>query len=481
MENLQEVGRRAVEHAKKLAADEAEIYICMEKQTSVKFVGGIFASRGGAVKGIKGSLARIGERWIKKKGLPIISSGTKAGVGIRAVVNKAVGFSSVSSIEEKRVLEAVEEAVNIAKIRPPDPNWKTLPEFEKLSGQGGIFDDRISNIDVEEMLGLCVDGCVCGADFDKRITNALSMVSASAFSFGVVNTRDVEAFDRGTVFSAIMSFKAKSGSDEVSAADFVYSRTFIKEMRPIAINGAKAAVECLGRKALPEKYVGPVVFENMSWSELFLTIFTYGISTLNVQENRSIYKGKTGQQVSSESVSVVDDGTLPEGIGTAKIDDEGVPRQKTSVIEKGVLGGFLSDNYSAKRENGKNTGNASRQRAFGSVAYANQPIIRPSNLILKSGKGDLDNLVHELKEGVLVKGSLVGSGHSNTVTGDFSVTAGTAFKIENGAVAYPLKPCTVAGNFYESLKAVLAIGSDSKNFGNIICPSVIVDKVVVST
>jgi PmbA protein len=67
------------------------------------------------------------------------------------------------------------------------------------------------------------------------------------------------------------------------------------------------------------------------------------------------------------------------------------------------------------------------------------------------------------------------------VTGDFSVTAGTAFKIENGAVAYPLKPCTVAGNFYESLKAVLAIGSDSKNFGNIICPSVIVDKVVVST
>jgi len=90
-------------------------------------------------------------------------------------------------------------------------------------------------------------------------------------------------------------------------------------------------------------------------------------------------------------------------------------------------------------------------------------------------------LISELNDGVLVRGSLIGASHSNVVTGDFSVTAENAFKIENGEVAYPIKACTVAGNFYEALNNVIAIGSDLKMFENVICPSIIVDKIVVST
>jgi PmbA protein len=89
--------------------------------------------------------------------------------------------------------------------------------------------------------------------------------------------------------------------------------------------------------------------------------------------------------------------------------------------------------------------------------------------------------VRELKEGVLVRGSLIGAFHSNAVTGDFSVTADNAFKIENGEIAYPIKPCTVAGNLYEALNNIIAIGNDLKTFGNSMCPSLIVDKIVVST
>ena len=481
MEPLIEIGKKAVNHAQTLGADEAEVFLYMEKQASVKFVGGIFASRTDAVKGLKGSFARIAEPWLKKKGLPIINSGTRAGVGVRTVSNKAIGFTSVSSVEEKKVLDAVEEAVKIAKVRPPDPNWVSLPDFEKLSGEGGVFDEKVSGFDVEEMLRQSVDCCVAAGDVDKRIVNVMSMVLASAASFGVVSTSGIETFDRRTVFTAGMDVKAKSGSEEVSSGDLVYSRTYVKDLQSMAVKAGKKTVECLGKKPLAAKYVGPVVFENMSWSELFSTIFTYGISASNVQENRSVYKGKLGNTVASEGLSVVDDGTLPEGLGTAKTDDEGVPRQKTTVVEKGVLQGFLFDNYSAKRESGRSTGNASRQRAFASVAYANQPMIAPSNLVLVQGKGDVEGLVREMKDGVLVKGYLVGAGHSNAVTGDFSVTAGGAFKVENGAVAFPLKPCTVAGNLYEALKNIVVIGSDSKNFGSVICPSVVIDKVVVST
>ena len=486
MEELLKVGNKAAEYAKKLGADEAEIFLYVENHASVKFVGGIFATRGGAVRGIKGSLMRIAEPWIKKKGLPIIRSGIKAGVGIRAVIKKAIGFSSVSSIEEKRVLEAVEDAIKIAKIRPPDSNWVSLPEPRKPAGEGGIFDKNISDLDVERILDLCVDSCITAADFDRRITQAMAMISAASVSFGLVNTRGIEVWDKGTFFSTQIGTKAKSGDEEVSSGDFLFSRTFTEDPRHIAFNASKKTIECLGRHPLPEKYVGPVVFENISWNQLFSVIFTSGISALNVQENRSVYKDKIGKEVAKENISIVDDGTLPDGFGTSKIDDEGFPRQKTPIIEKGTLAKFLFDNYAAKREKCESTGNASRQSFYGAAAYANQPMIMPSNLMLMPGKGNLEELLSEIKDGVLVKGNLIGALHSNRVTGDFSVTADNAFKIEHGEVAHPLKPCTVAGNLYEALNSVVTVGNDLKNltmmyFVNAMCPSVVVENIAVST
>ncbi|RLG46390.1 MAG: TldD/PmbA family protein, partial [Thermoproteota archaeon] len=206
-----------------------------------------------------------------------------------------------------------------------------------------------------------------------------------------------------------------------------------------------------------------------------------GISALNVQENRSVYKDKIGEQVAEDYITVIDDGTLENGFGTSAVDDEGCPRQKTPIIERGVLRNYLYDNYSAKREGKESTGNASRQRLFGTPSYANQPSIKPSNLLIMPGKGNLNELIGEIKEGILVKGSLIGALHSNVLTGDFSVTSNNTFKIENGEVSYPLKPCTVAGNLYEALNSVLALGNDLRSFGNIICPSIIVKRIVVST
>jgi PmbA protein len=477
---LLEIGNKAVNHAQKLGADEAEVFLYMENQTLVQFAGGIFASRSGAVKGLKGTFVRVAEPWIKKKGLPKITSGIKAGVGVRSVVKKAIGFCSVSSIEEKKVLEAMEEATNIAKIRPPDSNWVSLPEVRKPIGEGGIFDKRILELDVEKLLELCVDGCVTIGDFDKRIIQAMGSISAMSVSAGIVNTNGIEAFDKGTAFIAGFYAKAKASGEEVSSRDDLTSRSYIIDLQPIAISTSERTIECIGKKTLSQKYAGPVVFENVSWNELFSVIFPFGISALNVQENRSVYKEKTGTKVAKEIVSIIDDGTLTEGFGTTKMDDEGVPRQKTPIIEKGMLTNILYDNYSAKREKRDSTGNASRQGRV-TANYANQPAIRPSNLVLQPHKGSLKGLIRELKDGVLIRGSLIGALHSNTITGDFSVSADNAFKIENGEVAFPLKACTVAGNFYDALNSVVTIGDDLKSFGNFVCPSLIIDKIVVST
>jgi PmbA protein len=410
----------------------------------------------------------------------MISSGIKAGVGIRSVVNKAVGFSSVSSVEEKKALEAAEEATKIAKIRPPDSNWSSLPSAKASTCEGGVYDKRILELEIETLLESCGNCCVAMGDLDKRIIQAIAMITATSCSFATLNTNGVEAFDRKTDIAGFFEAKAKSGPEEVSSGEEFALRSYSGDFCSLATSASKRAIECLGKKPLPQKYTGGVLFENASWNQLFSVIFPSGISALNVQENRSVYKGRTGSQVANEVLSIVDDGTLPEGFGTTKIDDEGVPRQRTPIIERGVLSNIIYDNYTAKRENRESTGNASRE--WGVVpAYANQPMIRPSNLMLLPGTGGFDDLLRQIGNGVLVKGSLTGATHSNVITGDFSVNASNAFKVENGQVAYPLKPCTIAGNLYEALNSITAIGSDTRSFRTVLCPSLIIDKIVVST
>lgn len=483
IDKLLDIGNKIVKHAEKLGADESEAYLYVENLTFVQYIGGIVATRGGTSKGVKASFFRLLEPWIKRKGIPIMKTGVKAGVGIRTVINKSIGFTSVSSIEEKDTLKAVEEAIHIAKIRPPDPNWKSLPDPKKPVAQSGIFDQKIAEADPTQVLSLSAESCISAADVDKRISQVLTMIQTAAFHGAIVNSRGIEVGDKGTVFAGGCGAKAKVGSEEVSGDESFFSRRFVEDLREVGTSASRRTIECLGGTQLEEKLSAPVVFENVSFGELFELMLSSSLSALNVQEERSRLKGKIDELIAKESVTIVDDGTLPEGLHTTLADDEGVPRQRTCVVEKGILKSFLYDNYSAKREGCESTGNASRRVWFGPAPFAVQPRVTLSNLVLESRKGSLQDLIAEVQDGTLVKGSMMGVLHSNLVTGDFSVTATNAFRIKNGQVAYPLKPCSVGGNFYESLKSITAIGNDSKCcgfIGRVICPSTVVDKLTVS-
>jgi len=220
-----------------------------------------------------------------------------------------------------------------------------------------------------------------------------------------------------------------------------------------------------------------VVWENVAIAPLLQGMLNEASNARNVQEGKSFFKDRLGEKVASGIFTALDDGQLSEGLLTFRVDTEGIPLQTTALIEKGVLKGYLYDSYSAIQEHKKSTGAASRNWP---EPFLSTPIIQTSNLVLKPGVRDLDGLIREVDEGILVTDFVMGSGHANMTTGEFSVVAPSAFLIEKGEVKNPLEPVTVAGNFFNSLKDIAHVGSDSKITSAGKIPSIIMDDLSVS-
>jgi PmbA protein len=189
-----------------------------------------------------------------------------------------------------------------------------------------------------------------------------------------------------------------------------------------------------------------------------------------VTRETSFLAGRLGAQVANAAVTVVDDGRLPGGLGSAPFDGEGQPTRRTAVIERGRLASWLLDSTTARRLGLASTGNAAR-------AAGSAPAPAPTNLWIEPGSGSEADLVADTPRGLLVTG-LFGHGF-NPVTGDFSRGA-RGFWIEAGRPAFPVEEITVAGNLAEMLQQIDAIGGELLWLGRIAAPPLRVARMTVA-
>jgi PmbA protein len=173
--------------------------------------------------------------------------------------------------------------------------------------------------------------------------------------------------------------------------------------------------------------------------------------------------GRLGTVVASNAVTVRDDGLLPGGLGTAPADDEAVPLQTKTVIDKGRLNLFLYNSYAARKDKTLSTGNGMRG------GFKGLPGVGVTNLFIEPGSLSFDSLVSSMDRGLLVT-EVMGMHTANAISGDFSVGA-TGFWIEGGKKAYPVREITIAGNILDLMQHVDAVGSDLRFSGRIGSPS----------
>jgi TldD protein len=166
----------------------------------------------------------------------------------------------------------------------------------------------------------------------------------------------------------------------------------------------------------------------------------------------SAFTGRIGERVAAPGVTVVDDGTLARRRGSLNIDDEGNPTQCTTLIEDGVLKGYLQDSLNARLMGVPVTGNGRRE------SFAHVPMPRMTNTYMLAGHLEPEEIIASVKRGVYAVN--FGGGQVDIVSGKFVFSTSEAYLIEDGRLAYPIKGATLIGNGPDALTRVMMIGND---------------------
>ncbi len=172
------------------------------------------------------------------------------------------------------------------------------------------------------------------------------------------------------------------------------------------------------------------------------------------RKGTSAFAGRVGEKVASPLCTVVDDGTLDRRRGSLNIDDEGTPTQCTTLIEGGVLRGYIQDTLNARLMKMSPTGNGRRE------SYAHLPMPRMTNTYMLAGDKDPEEIIRSVKNGLYAVN--FGGGQVDITNGKFVFSASEAWMIEDGKLAYPVKGATLVGNGPDVLNRVSMIGNDMR-------------------
>ena len=251
--------------------------------------------------------------------------------------------------------------------------------------------------------------------------------------------------------------RRESGSSGGGARhDYLYFNTeLINRYVDEAVDGALVNLESRAAPAGPMTVVmGP------GWPGVLLhEAVGHGLEGDFNRKGSSAFAGRIGQRVAAKGVTVVDDGTLAGRRGSLNIDDEGTPTQCTTLIEDGILKGYIQDSLNARLMNMPLTGNGRRE------SFASLPMPRMTNTYMLAGKDDPQEIVASIKRGLYAVN--FGGGQVDITSGKFVFSASEAYWVENGKIQYPVKGATIIGSGPESLKQVSMIGNDLKLDGGV--------------
>ncbi len=434
MTSLKEAGKTLLKIAEKKGLDEAEAYLVSNKVLTVRLVNNsVFEAKG--VHDI--------------------------GVGLRVIQDKMLGFSSTADLSRKSLEKLVEAAASTAKARKL-PFKYSFQKPGKIPRVAGVYDKKLAELPSEKAVDLAYQIVDASLAHSKKIKDNAGVLNVVCYETLLLNTHGVSAKNSGTFFEASLSATAKSGKEVSEGSDATAGRS-LKDLKPkkVGENAAEMAVSGLKSKKLKEgNYTVILDYEPACGVLGYVSML---VSPMIARLYFPLFLNKMGKKIASQQISLIDDPLMPNGVGSAPVDDEGTPSRKQVIIDKGVLKAFVYDSFYGAIENKKTTGNAVRASfavgvsSFPGKNYNGEPIPAPRNPYFKPGKWKREEILEETKEGLLVR-RFHYSRLTNPTRGDFtSVLRMGLYAVKKGEVAGALKKSRLLDNLLNMLQNVDAV------------------------
>ncbi len=396
------------------------------------------------------------EGWSLEEG--IVKTGSFSidqGVGVRAVSGDKTAFSYSDEISERTLLEAVAATRTIA--RAGSGKVKVAASMQQVGGRSLYLPtDPLATLTAEEKVKLLERIEAIARAQDPRIVQVMAGLAGEYDVVLVARSDGVLAADiRPLVRLSITVIAEQNGRRETGSSGgggrFGYGYFSDDILTQYAEQAVHAALVNLDARPAP---AGPMtVVLGPGWPGVLLhEAIGHGLEGDFNRKGSSTFSGRIGERVAAPGVTVVDDGTIADRRGSLNIDDEGNPSQCTTLIEDGILKGYLQDSLNARLMKMPVTGNARRE------SFAHLPMPRMTNTYMLAGDKDPAEILASVKDGLYAVN--FGGGQVDITNGKFVFSASEAYRIENGKVTYPVKGATLIGNGPDVLNRVVMIGND---------------------
>ncbi|MCP4822175.1 MAG: metalloprotease TldD [Shimia sp.] len=375
------------------------------------------------------------------------------GFGLRAVNGEVTGYAHSSDISEAAIARAVEttrlavaEGGGVLAEAPKPTNRKLYTDADPIGGVS--FPVKIETLREIDTFA---------RDMDSRVVQVSAMLAASHQEVIILRPDGTSITDIRPMTRVNVSVIVEQNGRRESGSAGGGGRLGLDGLLDPADWQAKARealrIALVNLDAVPAP-AGPMeVVLGPGWPGILLhEAVGHGLEGDFNRKGTSKFADQIGQQVASKGVTVIDDGTIPDRRGSITIDDEGTPSGKNTLIEDGILVGYMQDRQNARLMGVDPTGNGRRE------SYAHAPMPRMTNTYMQGGDSDPADLVASLKDGIYAVG--FGGGQVDITNGKFVFSCTEAYRVENGKVGAPVKGATLIGDGATAMMQIKGLGND---------------------
>ena len=378
---------------------------------------------------------------------------TSQGFGLRSISGDAAGYAHSSELSDEAIKRA---SATVKAVR---------------SGHGGIYadaptgtnaklyseDNPLGDIAFEDKVGVLSEIDAYLRAKDPRVAQVMASVSGEWQAVQIIRPDGYRAADIRPLVRLNIAVIAQDGDRMENGSHGTGGRTGYQtyldpnNWRGYADEALRQAL--LNLESVPAPAGEMTVVLGPGWPGILLhEAIGHGLEGDFNRKKTSAFAGLMGERVASPGVTVVDDGTIHDRRGSLSIDDEGTPTKSTTLIEDGILVGYMQDRMNARLMDMAATGNGRRQ------SYAHAPMPRMTNTYMLAGDKDPGEILESVENGVYAVN--FGGGQVDITNGKFVFTCTEAYLIENGCKGAPVKGATLIGNGPDALTRVSMIGND---------------------